>query len=441
MPTVATTPPRASARNFAVAAAAWAAGLFAVLRLPFIETHVLLPLTRLQGRVAAAAAGGTALPVDVTLACSGADVLAVCTAAILAYPVRWRARCTGAAAVVLLILIVNTLRIGSLARSAGSPALFETLHVYVWPAALALSAALFVFGWMRFADGARDAPRPASPSRRFVLLASAFIVMFAAASPLYLQSAGVLAVAGFIARAAAGVLRICGAAALASGNVLVTARGAFEVTQECISTPLIPVYAAAVAAYGRTWPRRATALLLLVPIFVTLGIVRLLVVALPSQLMTSPLFVMHAFYQLVCAAALVCVIAFSRHQGALRWRRAAAAVAIGAAGLWLLMPLTARAFAVWPMVQDAQGAIALLPAFQIALLVALWIAARSRVEWRPLAIALVVLAVSQAALLAAWHAAGGGAGMPALVPPVRAWAVAIPALLLLVMERYAPARA
>ncbi|HEX6324328.1 MAG TPA: archaeosortase/exosortase family protein, partial [Vicinamibacterales bacterium] len=382
MPTAATTPPRASARSFAFAAAGWALGLFALLRMPWVETHLLLPLTRFQGGVAAAAGGASVLPVDVTLACSGADVLAVCTGAILAYPVRWRARLAGAAAAIALILIVNTIRIGTLARTVGSPALFEALHLYVWPAMLALTAALFVFGWMRFADGAFAAPRPlaprpATPSRRFVLLAAAFIVMFAAASPLYLQSAAVLAVAGFIARAAAGVLRMCGAAALASGNVLVTARGAFEVTQECISTPLIPVYAAAVVAYGRTWRRRVPALAALVPIFVALGIVRLLVVTLPGQLMSSPLFVMHAFYQLVLAAVLVCAVAFTRHEGAARWRRAAAGLAAGAAGVWLLMPLSARLFAVWPAVEDPQGALMLLPAFQAALVAALWIAWRA----------------------------------------------------------------
>jgi exosortase/archaeosortase family protein len=441
VPTAATTSPPASARSFALAAAAWGLGLFALLRLPWVEAHLLLPLTRFQGGVAAAAGGTAVLPVDVTLACSGADVLAVCTGAILAYPVRWRARLAGAAAAILLILIVNTMRIGTLARTVGSPALFEALHVYVWPAVLALTAALFVFGWMRFADGAVAAPRLATPSRRFVVLAAVFIVVFAAASPFYLQSAGVLAVAAFIARAAAGVLRLCGAAALASGNVLVTARGAFEVTQECISTPLIPVYAAAVVAYGRTWKRRLPALVALVPIFVLLGIVRLLAVALPAQLMASPLFVMHAFYQLVCAAVLVCLVAFTRHERAARWGRAAAGIAAGAVALWVLMPLSAHAFATWPAAQDPQSALMLLPAFQIALLGALWIAWRAPIGWRSLAVALAVLAMSQIALWVAWHATAGLVDAGALVPPVRAWAVVVPALLLLVMERHARARA
>ena len=441
MPTAAKTLPSAPARNFAIAAAAWSLGLFGLLRLPWVEAHLLLPLTRFQGGLATAATGATALPVDVTLACSGADVLAVCTGAILAYPARWRARLIGAAAGILLILTLNTIRIATLARAVGSPVLFDALHLYVWPAVLAVSAALFVFGWMRAADGDAAAPAPVTPSRRFIVLAAALIVIFAAASPFYLQSAGVLAVAAFMARAAAGALRACGMAALASGNVLVTARGAFEVTQECISTPLIPVYVAAVVAYGRTWRRRAPALIALVPIFVILGIVRLLVVALPATVIAPPLFLMHAFYQLLTAVVLVCAVAFTRHVGASRWMRAAAAIAIGAAVLSVLTPLSARAFAMGPAVQDPQGALRLLPAFQIALLGALWIALRAPDGRRALAVAVVALAISQAALWAAWRATGHLIDVSAFVPQVRAWAVAAPALLILLMERHARARA
>lgn len=53
------------ARNVALQAVAWSLGLFGLLRLNWVETHRLLPLTRLQGRLrrpipAASAAGGGA---------------------------------------------------------------------------------------------------------------------------------------------------------------------------------------------------------------------------------------------------------------------------------------------------------------------------------------------------------------------------------------------
>src|SRR5688572_22566541 len=78
--------PTSDARRFAAAAVAWGLGTFAVLRLPWVEAHGVLPLTQFQGRLAAGASGVPLLPVDVTLACSGTDVLALCVAAILAYP-------------------------------------------------------------------------------------------------------------------------------------------------------------------------------------------------------------------------------------------------------------------------------------------------------------------------------------------------------------------
>src|ERR1700722_7859637 len=118
------------------------------------------------------------------------------------------------------------------------------------------------------------------PTRRFVVLTVAFLLLFSAASPLYLESAGVLALAGFIARAAAVILGVVGISAHAVANVLWTPRGGFLVTQECISTPLIPVYLAAICAYSTTWRRLALGALAAGPLFIALGVVRLLVVAL-----------------------------------------------------------------------------------------------------------------------------------------------------------------
>ncbi len=83
--------------------------------------------------------------------------------AILAYPVQWRTRLAGAACGAALILGLNTLRIGTLGRAAASPAWFNTLHVYVWPAVLTLAIAGYVFAWMRLAD---RRPAQAEPARR-----------------------------------------------------------------------------------------------------------------------------------------------------------------------------------------------------------------------------------------------------------------------------------
>jgi exosortase/archaeosortase family protein len=444
------------ALRFALQGLAWTLGLFGLLRLAWLETHAILPLTQFQARLAEASFGAPTLPVQVTLACSGADALALCAGAILAYPVPWRRRIGGAAVGVALILALNIVRIGTLGAAAGSR-WFDPLHVYVWPAALTLGIAGYVFAWMRLADAPAGRSRPTdghwgqtpvidlrTPSpgvpaprltRHFVLLSAAFVGLFIAGSPLYLESAGVLAVAAFTARAAALGLSLLGVQAAASGNILSTARGGFLVTQECLSTPLIPVYLAAVFSYSRSRSQLVLALVAAVPLFVGLGIARLLVVALPAALVGSPTFLIHAFFQLVLAAVVVVLAAIWRHgAGATAWRRALGGVALGAVFLYLLGPWCSRvitsAFWTGNRPDDPQGALALLPAFQIALYLALSLTTFTGFRWRAFTAGLALLAVSQIVLLAALHVVVGHAGLMPHVRDIRAWAVAAPVLLI-----------
>lgn len=428
------------ARNFALLGVAWSLGLFGLVRLSWFETHAVVPLTQLQSRFAESVFGRPTLPVDVTLACSGADAVALCAAAILAYPAIWPMRLIGAAGGIGLILALNTVRIGTLGQAAASPTLFQALHVYVWPAVLMLAIAGYVFTWMRLADAPRKGIVLDSFWRRFVLLTALFLVLFTAASPFYLESPGVLRTAAFIARAAAFGLALIGMQAVATANVLSTSRGAFLVTQECISTPLIPVYLAAVFAYLTSWRTRALALLAAIPLFVGLGIARLLVVALPPALIGSPLFLIHAFYQLLLAATVVFVAAFWRHgTGATAWRRAIAGAAIGGLVVYLLSPWYTHAItsAIGNAdLDDAQGAIALLPAFQVGLYVALCVTAFVVLSWRFFTGGLALLALSQIAVFAALHTVAGRGGFTPHVRDVRAWALAGPLLLLAAMVTY-----
>ena len=52
---------RTRALDFMLRAAAWSLGLFGLLRLDWVETHAVLPLTRLQGWLAVHGVGGIAL--------------------------------------------------------------------------------------------------------------------------------------------------------------------------------------------------------------------------------------------------------------------------------------------------------------------------------------------------------------------------------------------
>ena len=274
--------------------------------------------------------GAPALPVEATLACSGADALALCLGAVLAYPVTWRARLAGAAGGAALILGLNTLRIGTLGRAAASPAWFNALHLYVWPAVLTLAIAGYVFAWMRLADR-RPPPddsgswpcrrqrrrrgwlrnrRGGSSSSRWPSCSCS-----SAASPLYLESPTVLALAGFIARAAAAILGAAGVSAHAAANVLWTPRGGFLVTQECIYHAADPGLSGRrlrllgdLAAADR-WacsPRCRSS-----SPWASCG-------CWSSRCLTrsaSPLFLVHAFYQLLLGAVVVFLAALWRHGG------------------------------------------------------------------------------------------------------------------------------
>ncbi len=417
--------------RFVARAVAGSLAFFAVLRLPWTEAHLLLPATRAQGQWAEGLFGAPTLPVQVTLACSGADVLALCLGAVLAYPVRWRTRLLGAAMGAALVLGLNTLRIGTLGQAVASPGWFTALHLYVWPAVLTLAVAGYVFTWMRFADRTAAVPEIATlpqPTRRFILFAGFFLLLFVGAAPLYAGSAGMLRVGGSMASAAAWVLALAGVSGHAAANVLWTSRGAFIVTSECIATPLIPMYCAAVCAYAPSWRHAGLGALAAVPLFGLLGVIRLLLVALPEVVMTSPTFLVHAFYQVLLGAIVVGVASAWRHGRAAAAWRVPAGIATALVVTFLYGPAYTGAVVelAGPVANDPQGAIALLPVFQVALFLALWVAAFASVGWAYFLGGVAVLGLTHVAGLEALQALGSQAD-PTL--GVRAWAVGGPVLL------------
>jgi exosortase/archaeosortase family protein len=455
------------ARTFLLAALAWSLGLFTLLRTPWVAERLVLPLTQLQKQAADYYAGSPAVPIAVTAECSGTDALALCLAAILAYPVSRRSRLAAAAGAVALILALNTVRIATLGRAAASPALFRALHLQVWPAILVLAAAAYVFAWMRTAtrpDGGSETTGPDDgglPSlvRRFAPRAAVLLAGFALCGPAIARSETLIAAGAWTASAAAFILTTAGLAARASGNVLATSRGAFMVTPDCLATALVPLYAAAVLTARVTGPRRALALLAGPPLFAALAVARLLLLALPPALAASPLFLVHGFHQIVLAVAIVVLLALWRERAAAgRWPRAArrAAVALAAGGILAVVagaPLTsailgvaraAASFAPRTITEltspgDAQGALAILPAFQAALLLALGMTAL--VGWRRLLWAFGALLVSQVALLVVLGDATGRAGLETHALLLRAWAVGVPVGLTLAMLRAGSAAA
>ncbi|MEP6917902.1 MAG: hypothetical protein ABJC89_19810, partial [Acidobacteriota bacterium] len=90
---------------------------------------------------------------------------------------------------------------------------------------------------------------------------------------------------------------------------------------------------------------------------------------------------------------------------------------------------------------DPQGAIAFLPAFQGGLYLALWAAAFVGIGWkRPIA-GLAVLAVTQSVVLVALHTLANHSALAVQVRDVRGWAVAAPVLIFgVVVHRGRPSR-
>jgi exosortase/archaeosortase family protein len=419
--------------------------LFGVLRVGWVEANVLLPLTRLQGTAAEGLFGTGDALIAVTLACSGAEALAACLAATYAYPATWRMRLAGAVGGVGLIALLNTLRIGMLGRATASPAWFDFLHVYLWPAGLTLTLVGYVFTWMAFADRRTTQPgvattatsphgvRRTGVSSRFVVLTVVLLVLFTATSAFHLRNPDLLYVAGAIAHVTALALGVLGVSAHAIANVLWTVNGGFLVTPECVVTPLIAIYLAAVFAYSPTWPRVALGVVATLPLFAALAVVRLLVVALPASI--GPLFFVHAFYQLLLAALAVGIAARWRHQGARAAIYAFAGVAAGVLFLWLPGPLYSRLITQMarPPAHDPQAALMLLPSFQVTLYLALMIAASVARRWRPVLAGLAALGLTQVAGLSALRLLHDYADVTLHVSGVRAWAVAAPILIFLVV--------
>ncbi len=250
----------------------------------------------------------------------------------------------------------------------------------------------------------------------------------------------------------AASLQSIGLPASGAGDVMTTPRGAFQVTPECLLTPLLPVSLAAILAMPWSVRRRVGAVALVLPLFFVLGVTRLIAVALPAAIATTPLVIVHGFYQLVGGIALIGLAsAAARHLtprvsgGALRWGAGwwfaagiagafATAVVAGSAWTRLVLECAAVLSAVAPhtlttIPPDAfQGALASL-AYHLGLLAGFWIVlTNARRPGRAL-IALGLLAAADAGMLAAIGAAQTQLGITPHVLVIRAWAIGVPAAL------------
>lgn len=431
--------------RFLMQAAVWNIALFGAIRLAWIDQHVIGRLVEFQ-KTLVFWYGATPHPgIYVNSSCSGADVMALCAGVMLAYPLTWHRRLLGAAIGLTLILALNAVRIASLYAVASDPATLNLLHIYIWPSALVLATVAYVFAWIR-----RSEPHAGHVNRgwaRFGGAAIGGLIVYAAVAPWVLTSQSVLAAGAWTAQAAAAILGGLGTATSATGTVLVTPRGAFQVTQECLFTPAIPLYLAAVFALPLSRRQRATWLALALPVFLALGVARVLVLALPAQIVASPLVLAHGFYQLLAAVAALAGAAHlaTWHTTGLRASQrtlaaigVALAAGVAAEGLWTptLVLATEAIQAVVPAsltplagASDPQGALRLLPPFQVALVAGLWFALTAAQQPARFVTALGGLALLQVAFFAALGTTAAWLDVAPHTLVVRAWALGVPLML------------
>ena len=199
---------------------------------------------------------------------------------------------------------------------ASDRSLLDLLHIYIWPAILILAAAGYVYWWMSRqgtdssnGSGGFGAVGLSGAARQFMLLTILFVVGYFALTPLVYESALVNVLSGWVAVVGGGMLAAAGTTVNVSGALLRTSHGSFLVTQECIFTPLIPVYLAGVLSVPLSRRRRALALLATPFIFFAVGVARLLVLAVPRAVIPAHDVAIHAFSQTLVAIILVAAAA------------------------------------------------------------------------------------------------------------------------------------
>ena len=450
--------------RFVLTLGAYFVGLFGLMRLDWVEDNVLTPLAQIQQQVADQLTGAHTDLLVFNASCSGGDPMALCAGAILAYPAAWGSRLRGAALGLLAIVLLNVVRIGNLSLVAADKDLFYLLHIYIWPGILILATACYVFAWMNrqgrttrsggTGDGATGGIVLGDAARRFLLLAAVLVVVYFATAPFFYESAFVDVVARWIAATGGAILTAAGTATTVSGPIIRTAHGGFRVTQECIFTPLIPLYIAGMLCAPLTPWRRGLALAATPAIFFALGVSRLLVLAVPAAVIGSYSIAVHAFSQMLVALILVSVAAVYAAGPAAGARAAATravlalgvgvAAALAGAPLWGAMfgnaagGLQALLGHAGHTFVDDQGAWILVPAFQLGLFAALWAALGGRSGWPRALLGLGALALTQAVLTIPVGELAHHYGFDPHAGLIRGWALAAPVALVWLLRGAAP---
>ncbi len=101
--------------------------------------------------------------VSIRNGCNGLETVLVFSAAVLAFPARWRTRFLGLAAGILAIQAANQIRVVALFFSGiYFPKLFEKSHTVFWPAAIILFGMVLFLLWAEYCARSKRTPQPST---------------------------------------------------------------------------------------------------------------------------------------------------------------------------------------------------------------------------------------------------------------------------------------
>jgi len=125
-------------------------------------TNWILVVCGQHSYVAGATIQGPGVALTIMRGCDAIDPILVLCAGIAAYPASWRSRAIGLLLGVPALIVMNIVRILSLyVIRLKAPALFEPVHLQIWPVAFVLLAGLLWITWMRWAIKAEESSNAA----------------------------------------------------------------------------------------------------------------------------------------------------------------------------------------------------------------------------------------------------------------------------------------
>ena len=264
--------------------------LFVILRLPVVEAYVLHPWAEFLAHLVAStfqwlghdvSVSGEVLSrgdhsLRVSEECSGIEVIGVYLALTAIYPASWQWRLAGLVWGLVFFQSLNFARIIGLLLVEDS-SLFDLFHVYLWPLVVVGAGCLSWCVWAAWATSSSSRSTSAISSqvpwlRTLLFVGAVGLLMAFRASVLNSAPAHGFALA--VASGAAQTLSWLGTPTQATGYIVASGSVAISVGAGCAASPTLVITLAALTVLPLSLRMRGLGLLLLIPLFYVLNVLR-----------------------------------------------------------------------------------------------------------------------------------------------------------------------